>query len=92
MPTAIDFEQEIYERLEGAGSSGAAYVDIQAGELHRSLGGYPSPNHRMPDCCQVMRRLMRAFDQLLREPPKGKQADLLIRYFLTRPFLTFRYA
>jgi hypothetical protein len=43
MPTAIDFEQEIYERWEGAGSSGAAFVDIEAGELHRSLGGYPGP-------------------------------------------------
>jgi hypothetical protein len=84
MPTASDFEEEIYSRWERAGSSGATYVDIQAGDLHRSLGGYPGPNHRIPDCCQVMRRLMRAVDQVLREPPQGTGATLLIRYVLSR--------
>jgi hypothetical protein len=33
---------------------GKATVEINAGDLHRRVGGYPGQNHRMPMCCVVM--------------------------------------
>ena len=43
----------------------AFHVDVASGDLHRRLGGYPGPGHVMPNCCQVMRRLMTAGDRVL---------------------------
>lgn len=61
------------------------YVDVNAGELHRAVGGYPGKNHRMPVCCQVMYSCMKTGDKILPNgPPKGKGASLTIRYRLPR--------
>jgi hypothetical protein len=84
LPTATDFEAEI--RARWVRSQGAPHLDIKAGELHRKLGGYPAPDggHRMPDCCQVMKRLMQDGDTILKSPKKGKGASLVIRYVFPR--------
>ena len=84
-PDARDFEAEIRRRWVSAGNAGASSVDIAAGDLHKSLGGYPGPNHRMPNCCQVMRKLMQQDDMILCAPPKGAGASLKIRYMIPRP-------
>jgi len=31
--------------------NGLDKVEIRSGDLHRSVGGYPGTNHRMPICC-----------------------------------------
>lgn len=84
LPYARDFEAEIRPQWMGAGNAGESSVDIAAGPLHNSLGGYPGPNHRMPNCCQVMRRLMQDGDNILCAPPKGAGASLKIRYKIPR--------
>ena len=84
LPDARDFEAEIRRRWVSAGRTGASSADIAAGELHKSLGGYPGPNHRMPNCCQVMKRLMQPDDMILCAPPKGAGASLEIRYRIPR--------
>ena len=33
---------------------GAGHVEINSGELHRAVGGYPGADHRMPMCCDAM--------------------------------------
>ena len=77
--------QSLLEHLwQQASSAGAAYVDVNAGELHRDAGGYPGSNHRMPMCCSIMRRNMREGDAVLSEPPSGQGASLTIRYKLPR--------
>jgi hypothetical protein len=49
-------------------------------DVHRELGSYPGPNQRMPNCCQVMKRLMATQDRILTAPPKGVGASLVVRY------------
>lgn len=58
-----------------------SYIDLVSGDVHRKVGGYPSNNHRMPMCCDVMYSRMRADDMVISSPPKGKGATLRIRYF-----------
>ena len=57
------------------------YIDIEAKDVHTTVGRYPGINHRMPVCCDVMYNRMRAGDTVLYAPPKGKGASLKIRYF-----------
>jgi len=61
-----------------------SFVDVKSGDLHRILGGYPGPDHRMPICCDVMYHNMRGEDKVLEKPPKGRGASLIIRYYFPR--------
>jgi 5-methylcytosine-specific restriction protein A len=80
-PTATDFEQALNTLFATAWRQGLTHVDVEAGQLHRQVGGYPGTAHRMPVCCAVMRRVMRPGDRILQEPPKGDGATVRIRYF-----------
>ena len=84
MPTAADFEDALQEIFDRAVKEGKECVEVVSGELHRKLGGYPGSNHRMPDCCYVMKRMMRHGDKILYQPPSGKGATLRIRFCLPR--------
>jgi hypothetical protein len=79
-PTAWDFQNRLLAILNGARQTGRSYVDVESGNLHKEVGGYPDPNHRMPVCCEVMRRLMRAGDSVVKEPTSEQAATLIIRY------------
>jgi 5-methylcytosine-specific restriction protein A len=83
-PTADDFREELHTIFATAQRPERPSIDVNAGELHRRVGGYPGPNHRMPACCNVMRSSMKSGDQILRAPPNGKGASLVIRYQLPR--------
>ena len=84
MPTAVDFRDQLAKEFESAEAAGKGYVDIRSGDLHTKLGGYPGPNHRMPVCCNVMRTEMSIDDKELRSPPRGRGANLVIRYTIPR--------
>jgi hypothetical protein len=64
---------------------GVPKIDVNSGQLHRQVGNYPGPNHRMPVCCDAMRSAMASGDQVMESPPQGKGAGLTIRYRLPRP-------
>ena len=82
-PISEDFQKRLDAVLDDARRSGLPYVDVQSGELHRMVGGYPNKgSHRMPTCCGVMRNRMREGDEILSSPPKGRGASLRIRYLL----------
>ena len=81
-PTAWDFQNQLTAILNAARQIGKSYVDVESGNLHRQVGGYPDSNHRMPVCCEVMRRMMRRGDSILKEPSSGPGATLLIRYMV----------
>jgi len=84
-PGKTGFEAALAEVFTEAESAGKPYVDVEAGELHCRVGGYPGQNHRMPVCCGVMRKAMRPGDKVLPGgPPKGSGPKLTIRYLLPR--------
>jgi 5-methylcytosine-specific restriction protein A len=78
------FRSELMTMFGEAEAEGKAHLDVVAKDLHRRVGGYPGPNHRMPICCSVMRAQMGPDDRLLRSPPSGQGANLMIRYHLPR--------
>lgn len=84
MPTKDEFRSELKARFERALERGARAIEINSGELHRSLGGYPGGNHQMPSCCAVMQEECGAEDEVLNSPPSGRRATLTIRYKLPR--------
>ena len=84
IPTAHDFHNALDNVLRAATRKGNRSVDIKAGDLHRWVGGYPDPQHRMPVCCNVMRSAMGPHDRIIKTPPKGAGASLTIRYRLPR--------
>ena len=81
-PTAWDFRNKLTVILNMARQKGDAYVDVESGHLHSQVGGYPNSNHKLPICCDVMKRMMRAGDSIVEEPPTGHGATLTIRYLL----------
>ena len=81
---AEQFRRVLRQLFDNAVASDATHIDVQAGRLHREIGGYPQKGHSMPVCCSVMCQEMRVDDDLLSEPPKGKGATLSIRYRLPR--------
>lgn len=84
MPTSDEFRAELRSQLRAAELKKLPHADINAGELHRCLGGYPRANHQMPSCCHVMEQERRALDKIVAGPPSGKGATLTIRYRLPR--------
>ncbi|MBS1163989.1 MAG: endonuclease [Proteobacteria bacterium] len=88
MPTADDFRVELTGILQRAELQGRPHVEINAGELHRSVGGYPSREgnqHAMPSCCGVMRGELEAGKaEIIYTPESGNGASLTIRYYLPR--------
>jgi hypothetical protein len=84
MATIEDFRSELKAQLRRAEGRGVSHVEINAGELHRQMGGYPGPKHRMPVCCEAMYGEKRAGDEVVSAPLKGKGAKLTIRYKLPR--------
>lgn len=84
MPATADFREAIRKKLRLAELGNAAFLDINSGELHREVGGYPGPNAAMPSCCNAMYAEQKATDSILTQPPKGKGASLTIRYKLPR--------
>jgi len=84
IPTSVDFQNELDRFFQTAQQQGLSEIKVQSGDLHRKVGVYPSNNHRMPVCCQVMRAAMHPGDQILAAPPKGDGATLVIRYRLPR--------
>jgi transcriptional regulator with XRE-family HTH domain len=58
-------------------------VTIKAGDLHKLVGGYPGPNHRMPICCSLMRDVFQDLkDIIIHSPTSGIGATLEISYSL----------
>lgn len=83
-PTAEQIQYELQTLLNAAERMGFLAVEVQAGALHRQLGGYPGPEHRMDLCCEVMRAEMAAADAVRAEPENGTGPHLVIRYVLPR--------
>ena len=83
--TAVEkFRGRLLEMLADAHVRGDGMIQVRAGDLHKLVGGYPGPNHRMPSCCSAMRSVMEGEDRIVQQPPKGNGASLTIEYRLPR--------
>ena len=78
------FRDELQQQLKVAEKQGKKHIAVQSGELHREVGGYPGPHHRMPVCCDVMYSEMSDGDRVITAPPSGRGATLTIQYVLPR--------
>ena len=81
-PDSSQFRAALKEIFTEAMKDGKSAVSVNSGILHRQVGGYPGPSHRMPICCEVMYQEMGSRDKSEASPPKGKGASLRIRYDL----------
>ena len=70
--TADDFRSELASMFDAAANAGRGMIVVRAGDLHRAVGGYPGPDHRMPMCCNVMyAEMVEGVDEILSAPPKA---------------------
>ena len=84
-PSTAEFREELHKQIQRARRQGRPHAEINAGELHRVLGGYPpksgEPAAAMPSCCDAMREeFEKGNADIVFEPKKGKGASLTIRY------------
>ena len=77
-PSAWDFRNQLSVILNTARHSGKPYIDVESANLHKQVGVHSNSNHRMPMCREVMLRMMRGGDSILREHDES----LMIRYVL----------
>jgi 5-methylcytosine-specific restriction protein A len=88
MPSVEDFANELRAQIERATKQGRRHVEINAGELHRVVGGYPprtGENHAMPSCCQAMRNEFdQGYAEIVNETESGHSASLTVRYNVPR--------
>ena len=84
MPSTEDFRRALRSCFQEEELRGSTHIDINSGQLHRKLGGYPGSGHQMPSCCKAMYGEKRLGDEILCKPPKGNGASLTIRYQLSR--------
>jgi 5-methylcytosine-specific restriction protein A len=88
MPTTDDFRTELNAQIDRATKQGRPHIEINAGELHRTVGGYPpkqGETHSMPSCCGVMREeFKRGRAEIIHETESGNAPSLTMRYTLPR--------
>jgi hypothetical protein len=85
MPSADHFRQELHDQIEHAIKRRAQNILVNAGELHRAVGGYPGPDQKLHYCCEVMKAEMRTGDAIVGDLANCQAAALTIRYQLPRP-------
>jgi voltage-gated potassium channel len=83
-PERETFIAAIEHSITRAQEQGRAHIEINAGELHRTVGGYPAASHRMPLCCAALRSLMDSRDTVVFQPPGSNGASFTVRYALPR--------
>ena len=75
-----DFRETLHNLFAKAEELGFVGVDVNSGNLHRRVGGYPGQDHRMPACCDVMYSEMTSADSVISQPESGKGASVIVRY------------
>ena len=78
------FRDALLELLQKAETLGFVAADVNSGQLHRRVGGYPGQDHKMPICCEVMYSEMNPSDEIVAQPDSGKGASVVVRYKLPR--------
>jgi hypothetical protein len=82
--TAEEFRSALRKIFGEAEGENKDVIVVRAGDLHKTVGGYPGRTHRMPVCCSAMRSVMDSGDRIVQQPPQGNGANLYIEYRLPR--------
>jgi len=83
-PDQSAFSDAIAALLARAQDQGRPHVEINAGELHRQLGGYPGPGNGMPSCCAALRASMGDGDVVIFVSERADDGSLTVRFALPR--------
>ena len=90
-PTRQDFKRTLRSILYDARDiPGIRELTLNAGGIHRAVGGYPRIDHRMPMCCDVMKEEIHTEygDEVLPDGPQsGQGASFTVRYCFPRPHI-----
>jgi hypothetical protein len=81
MVSTDHFRQELRAQFVRAYAQGRRNISINAGKLHRLLGGYPGSSHGMKECSDAMQAEVQSGDDFLVE---NGGSGLTIRYKLPR--------
>jgi len=81
-PTAWDIRNRLTIVLNTAKYNGKSYVDVESGILDKELGGDSTSDQRMRILHEIMTKMMRRGDLILKEPQAGASATMLVRYNL----------
>ncbi len=84
IPTSKDFQEKLQQVLRLAAEKGRTHIDIDAGSLHRLVWGAYERKHRLPQCCYVMKKMMKEKDIILVEIEEGREAEFKVKYMLPR--------
>ena len=79
-PTPWEIRNRLSAILSTAKYSGKPYVDVESGSLFAELGA--DKNSKITVCREVMTRMMRTGDLILKETSNGDGSTLLVRYLL----------
>ena len=90
MAKTEDFREALQAQIHRAQKQGRRHIEVNSGELHRTLGGYPPKagerTANMPSCCAVMwAEHDRGKAKVVFQTDSGRSASLTIRYRLPRP-------
>ena len=81
-PTGWEFRNKLLATLSAARHNGQHYVDVESGNLHAELGGDDNSSQKIAIFHDIMTRMMRPGDSILKESGSGNRATMLIRYRL----------
>jgi hypothetical protein len=81
-PTAWDLRNNLLAILSAGTHGGKPYVDVESGNLFEQSGGDPNSTARITLCNEIMTRMMRPGDLILKDCPNENAAPILIRYIL----------
>jgi hypothetical protein len=81
-PTLWEIRNKLLAILSAAKHSGKPFVDIDSGNLQAESGGDSNASLQMPICQDVMTRMMRPGDLILKDTSNEDVPRMLIRYLL----------
>lgn len=88
MPNMDVFRAELKAQIDRAQKQGRPHIEVNAGELHRFVGGYPpkeGQTHAMPSCCNaLMEEFNRGNAEIIHKTESGHAPALTIRFKLPR--------
>ncbi|MGH7782698.1 MAG: hypothetical protein ACREO5_02490 [Candidatus Binatia bacterium] len=84
-PTAWEIQNRLAAILNFARQSGNSYVDVESNSLQKQLANVSNSERSIPLCRDVMIKLMRPGDSILKESPNEQGAAVAIRYLIRKP-------
>jgi 5-methylcytosine-specific restriction protein A len=92
MPTLEELTLEAKAQISRAAHQRRSHIEINAGELHRTLKGRPSHSDQMRTACDALQSLMSPKDAIVFQPQRGYGSSFTVRFVLFSVFCVFIFA